>query len=263
MRGLGAGLFMPVNEYQLAIISTLTLVGLTFSNSLLADKRKILWSLIIVLISINFHPVALLSLGYIISYEFFESGKTARKHWIIIALSAILIFILKKWLVPFDDYEHNKMKSWSAVFGFLLNPSHLVSASASLRYFFHYFPELILFFFVSCGILAKEKRWLVLLFSVLYSYFILIFFSVIRGSGETSFWFAEYTILFGLPALLPLIKLLTELTKRKIIFPLVISSLIIVFIFRIKTNLSYFQNRINYVERLIQNGSSLPETLHH
>ena len=256
---LGRDFFLPINEYVLAIISTLLLVGLTFSNSLVTEKRKTIWSVIIILVSINFHPIAFLALAYIISYEFLETEKIYKKHWLILALSAILIFAIRNWLVPMDEYEHNKMKSWSNVFGYLFNPSGLSSATSAIKYFSIHFPELILLFFISSAILISQKKWLVLSFSAFYSYSVIILFSVIRGADETNFWYAEYFILLGIPALLPLAKNLPDLRKFKIVFPLLISTLIVIFIFRIKTNLGYFQSRINYVERLIRNGSSLPE----
>ncbi len=206
---LGRDYFMPINEYELATISTLLLAGMAFTSSLVADKRKMLWSLIIILVSINFHPIALLSLAYIISYEFLESEKIHRKHWLVLVLFAILIFTIRNWLIPFDEYEHNKMKSWSTIFSFLLNPSNLKSASSALTYFINYFPELILLFFISSAILIAKKRWLMLYFTILYSYFIIILFSVIRGTDATNFWFGEYFILLGVPALLPLVKELT------------------------------------------------------
>ncbi|MBA3285106.1 MAG: hypothetical protein M3Q95_11905 [Bacteroidota bacterium] len=256
---LGRDYFVPGSEYPLAIISTLVLVGMEFNNSSLIDRNKLIWSAVIILISLNFHPIAILALGYIICYEFLVSDKHGKKHWVVLGGIAILIFLVRTWLVPFDEYEDNKMKSWSEVFNFILKPSNLPAAFAAIKYHTDYSLELIGAYLLSIILLVLQKRWLVLLFSCCFTYFLFILFSVIKSPDDTNLRFAEYFILVGIPALMPIIKHPGLLKGHWFRSATIIAIALSTFIFRTCTNVDYFKHRINYVERLIKNGASLKE----
>ncbi len=256
---LGRDYFLPIGEYQSSIIASLALCGLTFCDSNSIDWKKIVAAVIIVLISLNFHTLGFLSLFYIISYEFLESEKKYRKYWVLILLITVVIYAIRSALLPFDQYEHDKMKGFENIFEYIFHPSRLLSVSGTLQHFVVFLPELILLFFISMAILIVQKRWLTLVFSLLYSYFVLILFSVLRGDVGKIFWNAEYFLLLGLPALMPLVTYLFLQGKGRIVFYLILACFIFIFVFRIESNLGYFQNKIKYAERLIYNGSFLPE----
>lgn len=256
---LGRDYFLPIGEYQSSVITSLALCGLSFGDFIQINKGKILWAIILILITLNFHSIGLLSIAYIISFEFLESEKKYRKYWFIIGVASILIFIIKSSLLPFDPYEHDKMERCKDMIHYILHPLRLSSVYGTFRYFFVFFPEAIVIFFASMILLVSRKRWLTFCLSLLYSYFVLILFSTLRGDTDHIFWNAEYFILLGVPALLPLTNYLFALNNNKIVFPVIIISFTVIFILRTETNLGYFQNKIKYAERLIYNGSQLPE----
>ncbi len=256
---LGRDFFLPISEYSFGVISSLPLIGVAFRNSIKKDKAKLIYASVIIIISSNFHPISLLAAGFIIGYEFLSAEKQFRKHWAILALIAAIVFILRHYLVPLDEYEKNKMGSYSEALHYFLAPGLIASTKAIIVYFINYFPELICLFFLSLIVLIASRKWILLAATCAFVYFILIFFSIVKGADEKIFWVAEYFILLGIPILLPLSYALIKLKLNNIFIPiaLVLSSLIC--FFRIHQNAPYFKSKISYIERLISNGSSLPE----
>jgi hypothetical protein len=254
---LGRDYFLPVGEYENAIMTSTVLFGMQLRGES-PEKLKLFFAALILICCLNFHPVGLLAASYILLVGFLESRKEVRRYWISLMALTMLVFLLRSWLIPLDDYENNKMKSWTVIAGFLFHPGQLKSIPAAIHYFQVNFPQFILLFFLSAIILLMRKKFVLMICYVVYIYVLFIVFGTIKGADETSIWFGEYFILPGIPMIGPLADMVVR-RRSNYLTAFVVAISILVFLNQLPAMHSYFEKRVDYVERVVENGKKFPE----
>lgn len=255
---LGRDYFLPAAEYGYAIMTAAVLFGLQFDPAEKFPRIRLLLAGLVALIAINFHPVSVFALGFVIVYGYLGSEKQVRTTWIALGCITLVIFLLRLWLVPPDDYEHNKMKSWYEVSHFIFHPGALKSIGAVMGYFSGNFPQLRFLAIITPLLLLLRKRIIQAVFLLAFIYFSVILFGTIKGAGETEVWFGEYFILLGIPLLGPAVEILLAMKKRIVLLTTVVISSF-VFLHQIPDMYTFYQRRLDYISRLIANGKKFPE----
>lgn len=254
----GRDYFLPVGEYMHAIMTSTVLCGLSFPGSKISQRIQLFWASLVAICCLNFHPVALFALTFACTSGILTTDSAQRRPWVLLAAVTALVFLLRSFLLPLDDYENNKMKSWTDVAGYFFQPGKLKSIPAVVSYFMTHFPQYIFLFFLSAVILAVKRKFRLGIFHLAFIYFLLVLFGTIKGEGETHIWFGEYFILLGIPLLAPLSEILTGL-KVKYVTVTVIAGAMLIFLYQLKDIHSFFEKRINYIQRIIANGKQFPE----
>ncbi|MCX6274950.1 MAG: hypothetical protein NTV09_07065 [Bacteroidetes bacterium] len=255
----GREYFLPASEYHPSIITSLLIFGLPFSSSQKHNRMIFAGAFLIILIAINFHPVSIFALGFIILFEFINADKRGKMNWVVVFLFAAVIFLARKLIVPFDNYENNKLSSISSLGDYIFHPEKLKSLVAVIHYFSSLFPELIVLFLYSFLLLRFRKKFVSAAAVILYTCFVFYLFSVIKGVDETNIWFGEYFILGGIPALIPITLAIARKSAEKFVLPVFLLLAFSLCIYRLEMNYGYFASKIAYADRLNENGKYFPE----
>ncbi len=255
--GMGRDYFVPTNEYLSGILTSLALFGLPFSEQGNKSGKLLTFGCFIIFISINFHPISILSLLFIIVYQVIDEKKEFRKYWIYLGVFVALTWIFRIILFPFDIYESEKTGATSSLMQNLFHPEKLSGLKSMIQYLGRISPEIIALFFISLLLLVRD--YLKLLFFITSVYVFLILFSIVKGTGEVAIWHGEYLTLLGAIIIIPFSHSIIKFPKKKNLIPAALSISAFFCFYHIHENYSYFNNRINYVERLIHNGKAFPE----
>ena len=251
--------FLPLAEYHLSILTSLAIAGLDFNPGRYNRLKVFLGAAVIILVSTNFHPVAIISLGFLMLYEWIQAGKAARKYWVVLGIFTAIIISIKSLAFPIGEYENNKMSTLSSAGTYLIRQWELAGLFAPFHYFYSLFPEIILLFFISIPILLLQRKFILGGITFLSAFSIFILLSVLRGVDETDIWYIEYFILAGVCVLLPLSCTALNHRSARVILPVLLLAAIVTCFVRIERNAPYFASRINYAERLNENGKLFPE----
>ncbi|MEO8086753.1 MAG: hypothetical protein ABI763_08040 [Bacteroidota bacterium] len=254
---LGRDYFLPVGEYTHAIITSTLLFGIHF-NDAANRKMRLFFASLILICSLDFHPIGAFAVALILIFGFFENKKEERIFWVLLAFVGLICFLIRIRLSLQDDYENNKMGSWLNFADAVFHPGQLKSLIAVIKYFTANSIQLIYLFFLSASFLVWRKKWGLLTFNIAYIFFALILFSTVIGKDETHILFGGYFILIGLPVLIPTIQFLFS-KKNNFALLATIGISILTFIYQVQNIHLCFAKRIEFVKRVIQNGKHFPE----
>jgi hypothetical protein len=104
-----------------------------------------------------------------------------------------------------------------------------------------------------------KKKWLLVLFDLLFIYSCVILFAVIQGTGDEKIWFEEYRLLLFFPASVSLAYHLIDLKTSRVLLPAMLLICGILSVKGILRNYSYFHENLNYADRLIERGRTEKE----
>ena len=253
----GRDYFLPVGEYQSAIITSSILYGITFPPEYSKRIIRLLSIAGLLIIILNFHLIGVISAVLIICWNCINSHGENRRYWLYLLSFLSLIVLLRIGISPPDDYESAKLNSWTDFPFFFTHPAALKSMIVAIHFFAAYLSQLIFLFIFSLIILIAQKKYVHVLILIVIQYSLFILLSVIYGENTEYFLFGGYFLLLIIPPLIPIIPFF--IAGKKISLYILIAASLLIFIVQLTSAREHYKKKTDYFNRLIENGRYFPE----
>jgi hypothetical protein len=250
--------FLPVGEYQPAIITSTVLFGINLSPDSPKMKLRFFTAISLLIIISNFHLTGVLSALIILSWNLFNAEKRSKKYWVYLLLSLVIISLVRSWILPHDDYESEKLNSLKELPYYLFHPGQLKILTAAMHFFqFHFLPLLFLCA-VSITVLALQKKFLSIIVLTGVEYLLFVLTGVIHGINSEYILYGGYFLNLLIPVLIPIVNYILS-RKQLFALPSALIISIITFIYFLFQEQTYFRKKTEYFRAIIQAGRTFPE----
>jgi len=254
----GRDFFLPVGEYQPAMITTTILFGV----NLKAGSQKWINNFIVIIFLLvlitNFHLIGVMAATLIITWNFFRDDKSSRKYWLYLFFILLAIALVRSLLTPRDDYESDKLGAIYKLPFYLTHPRKLSSLLIVIKFFTNHFPQVLIAFGISILLLLWQKRIFGVLLLLGLECVLLPILGIVHGINIEFVLSGSYFLLMIIPMLIPIINFMFS-GKRLIFLSTGIVVSITLCVFNLAREHKHFKKKTDYFSALIEKGRALPE----